>query len=89
MLHVRFTVNGEEAELAIIDEGSGAAPELAGAGVGRALMMAFARQLRGRMDLAANNQGGVTAKLIFPTPQAKGGGATRPPARSRRNRAAA
>jgi two-component sensor histidine kinase len=89
MLRVRFTVKGEEAELAIVDEGSGAAPELAGTGVGRALMMAFARQLRGRMELAANNHGGVTAKLIFPTPQAKGAGAARSQARSKGNRAAA
>jgi two-component sensor histidine kinase len=89
MLRVRFTVCGEEAELSIIDEGSGAAPELAGTGVGRALMMAFARQLRGRMELAANDHGGVTARLIFPTPQAKGTGSSRTQARPKGNRAAA
>jgi two-component sensor histidine kinase len=89
MLRVCFTVDGEEAELSIIDEGSGAAPELAGTGVGRALMMAFARQLRGRMELAANDHGGVTARLIFPTPQAKGTGSSRAPARPKGNRAAA
>jgi two-component sensor histidine kinase len=89
MLRVRFTVDGEEAELSIIDEGSGAAPELAGTGVGRALMTAFARQLRGRMELAANALGGVTARLIFPTPQARGTAAARPQARSKGNRAAA
>jgi two-component sensor histidine kinase len=89
MLRVRFTVCGEEAELSIIDEGSGAAPELAGTGVGRALMMAFARQLRGRMELAANDHGGVTARLIFPTPQAKGAASSRAPTRPKGNRAAA
>ena len=89
MLRVRFTVAGEEAVLAIADEGSGAEPELAGTGVGRALMMAFARQLRGRMELAANDHGGVTARLIFPTPQARGTGSARASARSKGNRAAA
>jgi two-component sensor histidine kinase len=69
-LHVRFTVNGEEAELVIADEGSGAAPVLTGEGVGRALMTAFARQLRGRMELSPNGEGGVTARLVFPTPAA-------------------
>ena len=36
--------------------------------VGRTLMTAFARQLRGRMEVGANDQGGVTVRLIFPTP---------------------
>jgi two-component sensor histidine kinase len=89
MLRVKFTVAGEEAELSIIDEGSGAAPELGGAGVGRALMTAFARQLRGRMELGANDHGGVTARLVFPTPQAKGTGPARNPAKPKGNRAAA
>jgi two-component sensor histidine kinase len=88
MLRVRFTVDGDEAELAIIDEGSGAAPELAGAGVGRALMTAFARQLRGRMELATNDHGGVTARLVFPTPQARGAGPARTSAKAK-GRAAA
>jgi two-component sensor histidine kinase len=89
MLRVRFAVAGDEAELSIIDEGSGTTPALAGAGVGRALMMAFARQLRGRMELAANDHGGVTAKLIFPTPQARGTGPARAQAKPKGNRAAA
>jgi two-component sensor histidine kinase len=69
-LHVRFTVRGEEAELSVADEGSGRAPELDGEGVGRVLMSAFARQLRGKMDLSLNAEGGVTARLVFPTPSA-------------------
>ncbi|HEX4181446.1 MAG TPA: sensor histidine kinase [Caulobacteraceae bacterium] len=69
-LHVRFSVRGEEAELSVADEGSGRAPELNGTGVGRVLMSAFARQLRGKMDLSLNDVGGVTARLVFPTPSA-------------------
>jgi two-component sensor histidine kinase len=90
VLRVRFSVSGDDAELAIIDEGSGGAPELARAGVGRQLMSAFARQLRGRMEVVANNCGGVTASLVFPTPKARspgGPGVTR--RRGRGNRAAA
>jgi two-component sensor histidine kinase len=86
-LHVHFTVDGEEAELVIADEGSGVAPTLTGEGVGRALMTAFARQLRGRMELGPNAQGGVTAKLIFPTPGLDAGSAPR--GRIKRNRSAA
>ena len=37
-------------------------------GVGRTLMTAFARQLRGRAELVRNADGGVTARLNFPTP---------------------
>jgi len=69
-LHVRFVVRGDEAELSVADEGSGRAPALDGQGVGRVLMSAFARQLRGRMDMSLNAQGGVTARLLFPTPSA-------------------
>jgi two-component sensor histidine kinase len=70
MLRVQFTVNGQEAVLSVADEGSGDTPEIDGQGVGRVLMNAFARQLRGKMDLSLNGQGGVTARLIFPTPSA-------------------
>ena len=34
-------------------------------------MTAFARQLRGRAELVRNAAGGVTARLIFPTPAAE------------------
>jgi two-component sensor histidine kinase len=79
VLRVRFLVLGEEAELSISDEGSGAGPPpVVGEGVGRTLMSAFARQLRGRLELAANAQGGITARLTFPTPSAgNGAGALR------------
>ena len=81
VLYVRFVVNGDEAELSVSDQGSGAlqAPVL-GDGVGRTLMTAFARQLRGRMELVPNAEGGVTTRLIFPNPTAKGAG---PPAKSK------
>jgi two-component sensor histidine kinase len=68
---VRFSVRGDEAELTVADEGSGQAPALDGQGVGRVLMTAFARQLRGKMDLSLNDKGGVTARLLFPTPAAR------------------
>jgi len=71
LLRVSFAVNGPEAELSISDEGAGSPPSINGeAGVGRALMSAFARQLRGRMELALNDHGGVTARLVFPNPSA-------------------
>ncbi len=88
ILRVRFKVTGDDAELAIVDEGSGATPELATARVGRQLMGAFARQLRGRMEVVANNSGGVTARLVFPTPKARGAG-NGAASRGRRSRAAA
>ncbi|MDR3509887.1 MAG: sensor histidine kinase [Caulobacteraceae bacterium] len=70
VLKVRFTVTGAEAELSVADEGGCAPPNAQGegVGVGRALMSAFARQLRGRMEMGPNDAGGVTARLIFPTP---------------------
>ena len=68
-LHVRFTLEGEEGVLEISDEGGrGQPPELT-EGVGRTLMTAFARQLRGRADIAPNARGGVTARLVFPAPE--------------------
>jgi two-component sensor histidine kinase len=91
LLRVRFTVEGEQAELSIIDEGSGTPPALLGGGVGRTLMTAFARQLRGHMELAANALGGVTASLSFPTPAADTPGRDTDPAHAklRRNRVVA
>jgi two-component sensor histidine kinase len=79
-LHVRFNLVGEEGVLEISDEGGrGQPPELT-EGVGRTLMTAFARQLRGRCDIAPNSRGGVTARLVFPAP----GGQiqTKPPRKS-------
>jgi len=72
-LTVEFTVRGPEAELTIADDGGGrnAPPDPEDIkGVGRTLMNAFARQLRGRCSLERNGMGGLTARLIFPTPEA-------------------
>ncbi len=73
MLRVNFTVRGEEAELEISDDGDVDPADLQSPGVGRTLMTAFARQLRGRAELTRNEAGGVTARLIFPTPAADRG----------------
>jgi two-component sensor histidine kinase len=70
-LTLNFTVRGEEAELEISDDGQPRDDALTASGVGRTLMTAFARQLRGRADLSRNAAGGVTARLIFPTPAAE------------------
>jgi len=70
-LRVNFTVRGEEAELEIADDGKVSEEALLASGVGRTLMTAFARQLRGRAELVRNAEGGVTARLLFPTPAAE------------------
>ncbi|WP_430423218.1 sensor histidine kinase [Phenylobacterium sp.] len=67
-LKLNFSVRGEEAELEISDDGEAEESALVSSGVGRTLMTAFARQLRGRAEITRNAAGGVTAKLIFPTP---------------------
>ncbi|MFA7263689.1 MAG: sensor histidine kinase [Caulobacter sp.] len=72
-LTVDFTLRNGEAELAIADDGGGSAapPDAATTGgVGRTLMTAFARQLRGRCTLEPNTLGGLTARLVFPMPDA-------------------
>jgi len=84
VLKLNFTVRGQEAELEISDDGEAGEDALVSTGVGRTLMTAFARQLRGRADLTRNAEGGITARLIFPTPSAE---RVAPP--SRGNRAAA
>jgi two-component sensor histidine kinase len=83
-LRLTFSVRGEEAELEISDDGEVNETALVSSGVGRTLMTAFARQLRGRAELVRNAEGGVTARLIFPTPSAE-----RVPPPARGNRAAA
>ncbi|WP_332765731.1 sensor histidine kinase PhyK [Phenylobacterium sp.] len=69
-LSVNFRVHGEEAELEICDDGAAPDDALVSSGVGRTLMTAFGRQLRGRSELVRNDKGGITARLIFPTPSA-------------------
>ena len=53
------------------------------------MMTAFARQLRGRMELVGNAQGGITARLIFPTPAAAGTPGGQGKAKLKRNSEAA
>ncbi len=67
-LHVRFTLKDEEGCLEITDDGGKGPPAQVGEGVGRTLMTAFARQLRGRCEIVQNARGGITARLVFPTP---------------------
>lgn len=77
LLRVEFSVMGPEAELIISDDGGvsrGHAPTppeaVEAKGVGRTLMSAFARQLRGKASVEVNELGGLTARLTFPTPEA-------------------
>jgi two-component sensor histidine kinase len=70
-LVVTFRVRGDQAELAITDSGRAGAPTpVVGDGVGRTLMLAFARQLGGDACFRAQPGGGMTARLSFPTPTA-------------------
>ena len=88
-LSVSFRVVGEDAELEIADDGPGATQPRLSAGVGRTLMVAFARQLHGRAEIVTNESGGVTARLIFPIPDAQTVPFPSSPPRPKRNRAAA
>jgi len=72
VLTVTFHVHGDEAVLEISDDGQCTDEALSASGVGRTLMTAFARQLRGRAEVVRNTAGGVTARLIFPTPSVVG-----------------
>ncbi len=68
LIDVLFRVGEDEIRLEIIDDGHGEAESLSTSGVGRTLMSAFARQLRGRAELEAAPDHGVAARLIFPKP---------------------
>ena len=65
-LTLEFKVEGEAAVLTIGDDGAASDAALRASGVGRTLMTAFARQLRGQTELVRNAQGGITARLVFP-----------------------
>ncbi|HEY1561426.1 MAG TPA: sensor histidine kinase [Caulobacteraceae bacterium] len=70
VLTVSLHVSGEKAELSICDTGAPGTPTpKVGEGVGRTLMTAFARQLRGEVCFQANKTGGLTTRLSFPTPR--------------------
>ncbi len=72
-LKVRFRVDGATSVLEVQDNGPGL-DEATRAGVGRTLMGAFAKQLRGEADLSPAPGGGTIARMTFATPEA-----TRPP----------
>ena len=68
-LKVRFRVQGDTSVLEVEDDGPGAA-SAAQAGVGRTLMSAFAKQLRGEAELKPAPGGGALARMVFATPEA-------------------
>ena len=68
-LKVRFRVQGDTSVLEVEDDGPGAA-SAAQAGVGRTLMSAFAKQLRGEAELKPAPSGGALARMVFATPEA-------------------
>ena len=69
LIKVRFQVGPQEIMLEIVDDGEGELEMPATAGVGRTLMSAFARQLRGRAEIEPAPERGVAARLIFPVPE--------------------
>ncbi len=69
-LEVRFRVQGETCVLEVQDDGPGSSNEAVRAGVGRTLMGAFAKQLRGEVELLAAPGGGTIARMVFATPEA-------------------
>lgn len=68
-LKVRFRVNGETSVLEVQDNGPGV-DESVRAGVGRTLMGAFAKQLRGEVEMVPADGGGTIARMTFATPEA-------------------
>lgn len=76
VIRVQFAVHADEVTLEIADNGKGDEGQLTGAepgaGVGRTLMTAFARQLRGRTEFRRGPDGGVSVLLAFPAPEAAG-----------------
>jgi two-component sensor histidine kinase len=71
MLHVRFSVGKIECVLEVEDDGPGAPAEpIPATGLGRTLMTAFARQLRGSSDISSARSGGTIARLAFPAADA-------------------
>ena len=71
-LRVRFHVKGATSVLEVQDDGPGMGEgeAMAAAGVGRTLMSAFAKQLRGQAEMIEAPGGGSIARLTFATPEA-------------------
>ena len=68
-LKVRFSVHGETSVLEVQDDGPGVS-ETFRAGVGRTLIGAFAKQLRGSVEMVPAEGGGTIARMTFATPEA-------------------
>ena len=68
-LIVRFTVDGETSVLEVEDDGPGLS-ETDPVGVGRTLMTAFAKQLRGTTEVLAASPRGSRVRMTFVTPRA-------------------
>ncbi|WP_339932953.1 sensor histidine kinase [uncultured Brevundimonas sp.] len=68
-LKVRFHVRGDSSVLEVEDDGPGV-DETRQAGVGRTLMGAFAKQLRGTAEIVPSPTGGSIARMVFATPEA-------------------
>ncbi|RZJ05099.1 MAG: sensor histidine kinase [Brevundimonas sp.] len=68
-LKVRFKVEGDRSTLEVEDDGPGVSDTLQ-AGVGRTLMGAFAKQLRGEAEMVPSPAGGTIARMTFATPEA-------------------
>lgn len=68
-LNVRFRVDGSTSVLEVEDDGPGTSADTS-AGVGRTLMGAFAKQLRGEAEFVARPEGGTIARMTFATPEA-------------------
>ena len=69
-LQVRFRVHGDTSTLEVQDDGPGSSDEAVRSGVGRTLMGAFAKQLRGEAELLPAPGGGTIARMVFTTPEA-------------------
>ncbi|MGC1301918.1 MAG: sensor histidine kinase [Caulobacteraceae bacterium] len=69
VIEVRFQAGETNAVLEIADNGKGEAGPAASSGVGRTLMSAFARQLRGELEIIQGEEGGVVVRLTFPKPR--------------------
>jgi two-component sensor histidine kinase len=69
-LKVRFKVDGDKSVLEVQDDGPGPDQAAVTAGVGRTLMGAFAKQLRGEAEILRGPNGGTIARMVFATPEA-------------------
>ncbi len=78
VVRVSFRRDGDVFELAVSDNGVGAAsepgPRREGGGLGNQILQALAAQLGGRLDVARGEVGGSQCRLRFPAPSAGAAG---------------